>query len=976
MSGGEGGRMHKHGAWKEAVVKRQRSRAGGLVRWSQNAVWRVSAGIALIAIWVVLSAVGTSAQVSLTNWRSVGPGGGGGLACSAFDPFDEDIVYVGCDVGGPFISTDFGESWYSGMQNLQDWEEVPGSVYSCFGHICPSPHIPGLVFASCRGILRGTNCGRTGEAWEYLSLDDLLVVGTPVDEWYTGAFCFAFHPTDPNVVLAGRSIEHTATHGPPNQHILRSTDYGQTWPYHVTLFPDSNIAVFSIVWDPSPGFSSYVYASTSAGIFRSTDGGDTWQEVGCPWSLPKSCIRLLTAGTIAGGTWLYLTATTHTPIYEPWVGELNRVYRSSDRGWTWTVILDWDHDEDDPQDYLYWIKCPTSNPNTLFAGRFGPHQHALFRCSNAIVPPPFPVWECVADRDEDFPYPNWASIGLGFACTHLAMRENPDRMVFGGASVYKTPHWASSSPAWFDATSVELGQGQCLYRGKGLEPTCISDVEMLPYDPSWTPVAWVGAHDVRVWAGMCPGVSTYWELVHDPEIRSGTEWENPWGSTYGVDCLSVKHNPTDREVVYATASDHPCKWDGFQGKGAVLYTDQWGSGNVGWTAVGDPSVFHLPDAGVAPRIDIDWDRGRIHAAVHGKGYFRGQPLAPNTVWAQKHYHQDFEDSCFAIDAFVRGPDIELASTAMAVADGQRDIGPGGPPRLGRVLIGHSSYKGRDASGIMVGGIWISRDGGNTWHQTNYLSGDMDYLDVLCIEAQPVAQTNYVLAGCWDQGRGSAYGGIVRSTDAGENWEKVLDARRVEAIAWDPYVPGLAYAGASQSAGGADQNAGIHVTTDYGANWAPIYPSGGGHQGMGSLEISALGVGKNSPSSKYLLAGTDGAGLWLADIGGSYDLAGGKRYAGAPDPEVCALRITAPVGGESRRIRFGLDGADGSLPVTLRVYALNGRLVDVLVDEPLVPGSYEVSWPRGGSSIPPSGVYICKLQTPHEARSQRMVYVRQ
>ena len=42
-------------------------------------------------------------------WRSAGPGGGGWIQSIAWDPHDPQLLYVGCDVGGFYFSTDAGQ---------------------------------------------------------------------------------------------------------------------------------------------------------------------------------------------------------------------------------------------------------------------------------------------------------------------------------------------------------------------------------------------------------------------------------------------------------------------------------------------------------------------------------------------------------------------------------------------------------------------------------------------------------------------------------------------------------------------------------------------------------------------------------------------------------------------------------------------------------------------------------------------------
>jgi hypothetical protein len=68
----------------------------------------------------------------------------------------------------------------------------------------------------------------------------------------------------------------------------------------------------------------------------------------------------------------------------------------------------------------------------------------------------------------------------------------------------------------------------------------------------------------------------------------------------------------------------------------------------------------------------------------------------------------------------------------------------------------------------------------------------------------------------------------------------------------------------------------------------------------------------------------------------------------------------------------VGGANGPLPVRLAIYTAAGRLVTILVDEPLGPGAHERQWQaidRKGHSLP-SGVYIARLDVGDQPPSTR------
>ena len=117
------------------------------------------------------------------------------------------------------------------------------------------------------GVYKSTNAG---ESWEHLGLDD---------SWQIGEI--AVHPTNPDIVIVcvlGHFWSKNETRG-----IYRTSNGGETWEH--VLYLDEQTGANDVVFSPSN--PDILYASTwennpgvmggNSGIFRSTDGGITWE---------------------------------------------------------------------------------------------------------------------------------------------------------------------------------------------------------------------------------------------------------------------------------------------------------------------------------------------------------------------------------------------------------------------------------------------------------------------------------------------------------------------------------------------------------------------------------------------------------------------------------------------------------------------------------------------------------------------------
>jgi photosystem II stability/assembly factor-like uncharacterized protein len=266
------------------------------------------------------------------QWRMIGPFRGGRTRGVAGVPSQPNVFYIGQGDGGVWKSDDYGRTWTP----IFDQEPTQS-----IGAIAVAPSDPNIIYVASGeglqrpdlsvgdGIYKSTDAGKT---WTHLGLND--------GEQFPA---LAVDPHDAKRVFAavlGHPYGPNAERG-----IYRSTDGGQSW--QKVLYKDENTGGSDVKIDPSN--SSVVYASlwearqgpwedhntyggTGGGLFKSTDGGDTWHQL--TQGLPDKVVQIYVAISPSQSSRLYATlATTLESGYQSDKGL--GVYRSDDAGESW-----------------------------------------------------------------------------------------------------------------------------------------------------------------------------------------------------------------------------------------------------------------------------------------------------------------------------------------------------------------------------------------------------------------------------------------------------------------------------------------------------------------------------------------------------------------------------------------------------------------------------------------------------------------
>jgi photosystem II stability/assembly factor-like uncharacterized protein len=261
------------------------------------------------------------------RWRLIGPFRGGRTRAATGVPGQPNVFYMGQVNGGVWKSNDYGRTW-----NPIFDDQATQSI----GAIAVAPSDPRIVYVATGeglqrpdlsvgdGIYRSDDAGKT---WVHLGLRD----GQQIP-------ALAVDPRDPNRLFAailGHPYGANEERG-----IFRSTDGGQTW--QKVLYKDEDTGGSDIEMDPSnpdvlyaclwraregPWEDRNSYGGAGGGIFKSTDGGNTWNKLA--GGLPEDLVQAYVALAPSDPARVYASlADTHG----------THIYRSDDAGEHWTSI--------------------------------------------------------------------------------------------------------------------------------------------------------------------------------------------------------------------------------------------------------------------------------------------------------------------------------------------------------------------------------------------------------------------------------------------------------------------------------------------------------------------------------------------------------------------------------------------------------------------------------------------------------------
>ncbi|HVT03121.1 MAG TPA: hypothetical protein VHL58_07045 [Thermoanaerobaculia bacterium] len=263
------------------------------------------------------------------NWRLLGPFRGGRVLAVSGVPKEPLHFYFGSVNGGVWETVDAGRTW----RPIFDSQPI-GSI----GALAVAPSAPRTIYVGSgeadmrsdisqgNGVYKTTDGGAT---WRNVGLADSQQIGRVV-----------VHPENPDVVYVA-ALGHP--YGPNAERgLFRSVDGGKSWKR--VLGQNENVGAIDVAFEP--GNPRVLYAALwqtrrtpwsiyppsngpGSGLYKSSDGGDTWRELKGN-GLPDK----------PGRIGLAVALTRPQRVYALIDAEKGGMYRSDDGGANWTRTSD------------------------------------------------------------------------------------------------------------------------------------------------------------------------------------------------------------------------------------------------------------------------------------------------------------------------------------------------------------------------------------------------------------------------------------------------------------------------------------------------------------------------------------------------------------------------------------------------------------------------------------------------------------
>ncbi len=681
------------------------------------------------------------------RWRMIGPLRGGRTRAVSGVRQQPNVFYIGAVNGGVWKTTDYGRTW----EPIFDHEPT-GSI----GALAVAPSDPNIIYVTSGeglhrpdlstgdGIYKSTDAGKT---WAHLGLRD----GQQIPQ-------IAVDPHDPNRLFVA-VLGHP--YGPNEERgIFRSTDGGHSFQKvlykdeytggsDVKLDPANPEIVYASLWQGQEApWENGEWGGSNGGLFKSTDGGTTWHQL--KHGLPEGLVQINLAIAPSDPSRLYATVA---------IGHECFIYRSDDAGENWYRV--------------------TTDPRP--AGR----------------------------------------IGGGDIAMPMVHPKNPDIVFCVTVVAWKSTDGAKT---W---TGIRGAPGGDDYQNMWINPD----------NP-----------DTMV-------------LVSDQGAIISVNNGQSWSSWYNQPTAQMYHVGTDNGFPYRV-----CSGQQESGSACVSSRGAWGEITMrDWMTVGAEEYGYVTPDPLDPNIvyggkltRFDWRTGQtteiLPKPLRDGGFrvIRSEPIifspkdphilyfAANTLWETRDGGNSWKQI---------SPDLARKTWEVpAIAGKYRDTPVAKPTQRGVIYALAPSPLDikRIWAGTDDGLIWVTTDGGQHWN------------DVKPKQLTPWAKVSILDASHFDPL--TCYAAIntfrlddlrphiLRTRDGGKTWTEIVngipDGAAVNAVREDPEREGLLFAGTERE---------VYVSFDDGEHWQSL-----------RINMPATSIRDLQIKGDDLIAGTHGRGFWILD----------------------------------------------------------------------------------------------------------------
>jgi photosystem II stability/assembly factor-like uncharacterized protein len=719
---------------------------------------------ALVVSAVLLFAGEVCAQQSAESsyqemrWRMVGPFRGGRTRAVAGVPSRPNLFYMGAVDGGVWASTDYGRTW----NPIFDSEPTQS-----IGAIAIPPSNPDIIYVASgeglqrpdlsigNGIYKSTDAGKT---WTHLGLRD----GQQIP-------ALAVDPRNPDRIFAAVLGHPYGANG--ERGIFRSTDGGVTW--EKVLYKGENTGGSDVVVDPSnpdivyaclwqsrlgPWEDNNAFAGSEGGLFKSTDGGQTWRKLS--QGLPDDVVQINVAIAGSQPQRLYASLSTTQPVgYAS--GKGLGFYRSDDGGESWTQI--------------------TNDPRPAMKIGGGDLSVPVVDPQNADV---VYVASIVVVRSSDGGK-TWTSIrGAPGGDDYQNLWINPENpniiLLVSDQGAIVTVNRGETWSSWYNQPTAQIYH--------------VSVTNTFPYE-------------------VCGGQQESGSVCIRSRGNDGEITFRDWHPVGAIEYGYVAPDPLHPDLVYGAGRN-------------------------------EVSLFHR---GTGQVQDVSPIPVRGQYRVDRTEPILFSPLDPRLLYYAANILFATRDGGHSWQAI--SPDLTRKEAAIpASVDDQATLNPKGARQRGTIYAVAPSFQNPDTiwAGTDDGLVWVTRDGGKNWKDITPRAL-APWSKIAQIEASHFDdQTAYVAVNRMRINDLEPY--IYRTSDGGKSWQPITRGlpgdSPVNSVREDPRRKGLLFAGTETA---------VWVSFDDGEHWQSL-----------QLNLPHTSVRDLAVHDEDVIVATHGRGFWILD----------------------------------------------------------------------------------------------------------------
>jgi photosystem II stability/assembly factor-like uncharacterized protein len=806
------------------------------------------------------------------QWRSIGPANMSGRITDIEGVPGTPVFYLAAATAGVWKTTNNGTTF----RPLFTDERV-----AAMGDIAVAPSNPDIVWAGTGeedsrnsispggGVYKSTDGGLS---WELVGLEETQAIGRIV-----------IHPTNPDLVYVA-ALGHIWGAN-EERGLYRTRDGGATWErvhyisenagfVDLVMHPSDPNTLFASSWERVRGPWFLTSGGPGSGLWRTTDGGDTWSEItagGFPATLKG---RIGVAIAPSNPDVMYAIVEAEEPecpedaeaqdsdaesCQDPHGSGL---YRSEDGGRTWM----WMNGENTRPFYYSQVRVDPSNPDHV-------------------------IWSSTPVR---FSKDGGTTVGqttLGIHVDHHALwwdPENPDHYIVGNDG--------GIAITWDKGGSYDFPNAMAL--GQFYAVSYNMDI---PYRVCG------GLQDNGTWCGPS-------------RRRQGGIDNHMWATVSGGDGFYAPQDPEDPNLMYAESQGgRMSRINTATGARRRLERPSW---SEVIKPLRDELVLLEDEAGDSPSAEQQMRMEELEARISADSaaYSLRYNWSTPMVLSPHDRNVLYVGANKVLKSTKRGDDLTVISPDLTYADPEKiAISAGGTGTTGgitRDATGAETHATITAlaesylragwlfAGTDDGRVWMTQDDGESWTElTGRFDGVPEGTWVSRIEpSHHDASTFYV---SFDGHRSDDFTPYVYVThDGGEAFRSIANGLPtgkpdyVHVIREDPHNPNLLFVGT---------DVGVYLSLDRGVSWQRFM------NGLPTVPVHDLRI---HPREAELIAGTHGRSVWIVDIAPLEQTAGRGLAEGVVlfEPKPALQFGDAPIGGEStghrtfegENVRYGAE----------------------------------------------------------------------